>query len=114
METNIFNHTMRDMTKILAKFSTIIIKSLFFKQKYFYNYKFIKNSKSHSISESKLAKEWGGSQQRERDKNRESTLEERLLAHLATLHRIPVSPERGSWWPPPRSHVSAHIIKRTV
>ena len=52
--------------------------------------------------------------QRERDENRESTLEERLLAHLTTLHRIPVSPERGSWWPPPRSHVSARIIKRAA
>ena len=67
MNTNIFIHTMGDMTKISANFSVINIKLLFFKQKYFYNYQLIKNSKSHSISESKLAKEWGGSRQRERE-----------------------------------------------
>ena len=57
MKTNIFIHTMRDMTEISENFSAIIIKLLFFKQKYFYNYKLIKNSKSHSVQESQLAKE---------------------------------------------------------
>ena len=71
--------------KNISKFFSNYYKITFVKQKYFYNYKLIKNFKSHSISELKLAKERGGSRQRERDENRESTLKERLLAHLATF-----------------------------
>ena len=52
METNIFIHTMRDMTKILANFSTIIIKLLLFQTIVYYaSLELFKTTRNFDLSE---------------------------------------------------------------
>ena len=41
-------------------------------------------------------------------------MQRHIAATAATVIPEPVIPDRGSWWPPPRSHVGAHTIKRAV